>query len=54
MTNIKKKTKGGVKAKKLQVNKETLKDLNSGKGANRIKGGGVAYTNWQSCSCAGC
>lgn len=51
MTDIKKKEKGksGAKPKKLQVYKETLKDLSVGN-AKQVKGGGLCqYTVHASC-----
>ena len=54
MTDSKKKSKGGVRPKKLQINKETLKDLNArDASANRVKGGAPQETKWVTCSCGG-
>ena len=56
MTDSKKKAKGksGTKAKKLQLNKETLKDLSAG-GPQQVKGGVPRNPNYSqedgSCYC---
>ena len=61
MTTRKKKTerKGPAKAKKLALNKETLKDLTANKTANNVRGGArggpvkCTYNN-TGCASAGC
>lgn len=52
MTDIKKKQTGktAAKAKKLQVNKETLKDLNLKKGESP-KGGAKHVCTWEPSGC---
>lgn len=53
MTNIKKNEKGksGVKATKLRLHKETLKDLSVKKGASPKGGVGPAVCSWEESGC---